>query len=160
IAEDAHYVYRYDEYGRLAEKTDRIPEGVIRMHDERTHHYHYDSQHRLVFHTRIQHGEPQVESRYLYDPLGRRTGKRVWRRERDLTGWMSLSRKPEETWYGWDGDRLTTVQTQQTRIQTVYQPGSFTPLLRIETENGEQAKARHRSLAEVLQEDTGVTLPA
>ncbi|ENB5402773.1 RHS repeat protein, partial [Escherichia coli] len=84
----------------------------------------------------------------------------VWRRERDLTGWMSLSRKPEETWYGWDGDRLTTVQTQQTRIQTVYQPGSFTPLLRIETENGEQAKARHRSLAEVLQEDTGVTLPA
>ncbi|HCQ6861067.1 TPA: RHS repeat protein, partial [Escherichia coli] len=160
IAEDAHYVYRYDEYGRLAEKTDRIPEGVIRMHDERTHHYHYDSQHRLVFYTRIQHGEPQVESRYLYDPLGRRTGKRVWRRERDLTGWMSLSRKPEETWYGWDGDRLTTVQTQQTRIQTVYQPVSFTPLLRIETENGEQAKARHRSLAEVLQEDTGVTLPA
>ncbi|EFL7083102.1 type VI secretion system tube protein TssD [Escherichia coli] len=133
---------------------------TIRMHDERTHHYHYDSQHRLVFYTRIQHGEPQVESRYLYDPLGRRTGKRVWRRERDLTGWMSLSRKPEETWYGWDGDRLTTVQTQQTRIQTVYQPGSFTPLLRIETENGEQAKARHRSLAEVLQEDTGVTLPA
>ncbi|HAN4400169.1 TPA: RHS repeat protein, partial [Escherichia coli] len=64
------------------------------------------------------------------------------------------------TWYGWDGDRLTTVQTQQTRIQTVYQPGSFTPLLRIETEIGEQAKARHRSLAEVLQEDTGVTLPA
>ncbi|EFP7916607.1 RHS repeat protein, partial [Shigella sonnei] len=107
-----------------------------------------------------QHGEPQVESRYLYDPLGRRTGKRVWRRERDLTGWMSLSRKPEVTWYGWDGDRLTTIQTGTTRIQTVYQPGSFTPLLRIETENGEQAKARHRSLAEVLQEDTGVTLPA
>ena len=160
IAEDAHYVYRHDEYGRLAEKTDRIPEGVIRMHDERTHHYHYDSQHRLVFYTRIQHGEPQVESRYLYDPLGRRTGKRVWRRERDLTGWMSLSRKPEVTWYGWDGDRLTTVQTDTTRIQTVYQPGSFTPLIRIETENGEQAKARHRSLAEVLQEDTGVTLPA
>ncbi|MDX5672333.1 RHS repeat domain-containing protein, partial [Escherichia coli] len=88
IAEDAHYVYRHDEYGRLAEKTDRIPEGVIRMHDERTHHYHYDSQHRLVFYTRIQHGEPLVESRYLYDPLGRRMAKRVWRRERDLTGWM------------------------------------------------------------------------
>ena len=160
IAEDAHYVYHYDEYGRLTEKTDLIPAGVIRTDDERTHHYHYDSQHRLVFYTRIQHGEPLVESRYLYDPLGRRMAKRVWRRERDLTGWMSLSRKPEETWYGWDGDRLTTVQTQQTRIQTVYQPGSFTPLLRIETENGEQAKARHRSLAEVLQEDTGVTLPA
>ncbi|HCU1618818.1 TPA: RHS repeat protein, partial [Escherichia coli] len=124
IAEDAHYVYRHDEYGRLTEKTDRIPAGVIRTDDERTHHYHYDSQHRLVFYTRIQHGEPLVESRYLYDPLGRRMAKRVWRRERDLTGWMSLSRKPEETWYGWDGDRLTTVQTDTTRIQTVYQPGS------------------------------------
>ncbi|HAN6894864.1 TPA: RHS repeat protein [Escherichia coli] len=165
IAEDAHYVYRYDEYGRLAEKTDRIPEGVIRMHDERTHHYHYDSQHRLVFYTRIQHGEPQVESRYLYDPLGRRMAKRVWRRERDLTGWMSLSRKPEETWYGWDGDRLTTVQTDTTRIQTVYQPGSFAPLIRIETDNGEREKAQCRSLAEKIQQEGsedghGVVFPA
>ena len=165
IAEDAHYVYRYDEYGRLAEKTDRIPEGVIRMHDERTHHYHYDSQHRLVFYTRIQHGEPLVESRYLYDPLGRRTGKRVWRRGRDLTGWMSLSRKPEETWYGWDGDRLTTVQTDTTRIQTVYEPGSFTPLIRVETENGEREKAQRRSLAEKMQQEGsedghGVVFPA
>ncbi|WP_198582289.1 DUF6531 domain-containing protein, partial [Escherichia coli] len=140
IAEDAHYVYRHDEYGRLTEKTDRIPAGVIRTDDERTHHYHYDSQHRLVFYTRIQHGEPLVESRYLYDPLGRRMAKRVWRRERDLTGWMSLSRKPEVTWYGWDGDRLTTVQTDTTRIQTVYEPGSFTPLIRVETENGEREK--------------------
>ncbi|HDK0059057.1 TPA: RHS repeat protein, partial [Escherichia coli] len=37
IAEDAHYVYHYDEYGRLTEKTDRIPAGVIRTDDERTH---------------------------------------------------------------------------------------------------------------------------
>ncbi|MDK3446073.1 UNVERIFIED_CONTAM: RHS repeat protein, partial [Escherichia coli] len=165
IAEDAHYVYRHDEYGRLTEKTDRIPTGVIRTDDERTHHYHYDSQHRLVFHTRIQHGEPLVESRYLYDPLGRRMAKRVWRRERDLTGWMSLSRKPEVTWYGWDGDRLTTVQTDTTRIQTVYQPGSFAPLIRIETENGEREKAQRRSLAEKLQQEGsedghGVVFPA
>ena len=165
IAEDAHYVYHYDEYGRLTEKTDLIPAGVIRTDDERTHHYHYDSQHRLVFYTRIQHGEPLVESRYLYDPLGRRMAKRVWRRERDLTGWMSLSRKPEETWYGWDGDRLTTVQTDTTRIQTVYQPGSFTPLIRVETENGEREKAQRRSLAEKLQQEGsedghGVVFPA
>ncbi|EFK2938905.1 RHS repeat protein [Escherichia coli] len=165
IAEDAHYLYRYDEYGRLTEKTDRIPAGVIRTDDERTHHYHYDSQHRLVFYTRIQHGEPLVESRYLYDPLGRRMAKRVWRRERDLTGWMSLSRKPEETWYGWDGDRLTTVQTDTTRIQTVYEPGSFTPLIRIETDVTELEKAQRRSLAEKLQQEGskdghGVVFPA
>ena len=163
IAEDAHYVYRHDEYGRLTEKTDRIPAGVIRTDDERTHHY--DSQHRLVFYTRIQHGEPLVESRYLYDPLGRRMAKRVWRRERDLTGWMSLSRKPEVTWYGWDGDHLTTVQTDSTRIQTVYEPGSFTPLIRIETDNGEREKTQRRSLAEKLQQEGsedghGVVFPA
>ncbi|HHU1426771.1 TPA: RHS element protein, partial [Escherichia coli] len=165
IAEDAHYVYRHDEYGRLTEKTDRIPAGVIRTDDERTHHYHYDSQHRLVFYTRIQHGEPLVESRYLYDPLGRRMAKRVWRRERDLTGWMSLSRKSEVTWYGWDGDHLTTVQTDSTRIQTVYEPGSFTPLIRIETDNGEREKTQRRSLAEKLQQEGsedghGVVFPA
>ncbi|EPQ7792463.1 RHS repeat-associated core domain-containing protein, partial [Escherichia coli] len=98
-------------------------------------------------------------------PLGRRTGKRVWRRESDLTGWMSLSRKPEVTWYGWDGDWLTTVQTDTTRIQTVYQPGSFTPLIRIETENGEREKMQRRSLAEKLQSEGsedghGVVFPA
>ncbi|HFI3965561.1 TPA: RHS element protein, partial [Escherichia coli] len=130
-------------------------EGVIRTDDERTHRYHYDSRHRLVHYTRTQYAEPLVESRYLYDPLGRRVAKRVWRRERDLTGWMSLSRKPEVTWYGWDGDRLTTIQNDRTRIQTVYQPGSFTPLIRVETATGEQAKTQRRSLADALQQSGG-----
>ncbi|HFF3555131.1 TPA: RHS repeat-associated core domain-containing protein, partial [Escherichia coli] len=155
IARDAHYLYRYDRHGRLTEKTDLIPEGVIRTDDERTHRYHYDSQHRLVHYTRTQYAEPLVESRYLYDPLGRRVAKRVWRRERDLTGWMSLSRKPQVTWYGWDGDRLTTIQNDRTRIQTIYQPGSFTPLIRVETATGEQAKTQRRSLADALQQSGG-----
>lgn len=43
IAEDAYYVYRYDEYGRLTEKTDRILAGVIRTDDERIYYYYYDS---------------------------------------------------------------------------------------------------------------------
>ncbi|EFM4930585.1 RHS repeat protein, partial [Escherichia coli] len=155
IARDAHYLYRYDRYGRLTEKTDLIPEGGIRTDDERTHRYHYDSQHRLVHYTRTQYAEPLVESRYLYDPLGRRVAKRVWRRERDLTGWMSLSRKPQVTWYGWDGDRLTTIQNDRSRIQTIYQPGSFTPLIRVETATGEQAKTQRRSLADTLQQSGG-----
>nr|WP_128869189.1 RHS repeat-associated core domain-containing protein [Shigella boydii] len=155
IARDAHYLYRYDRHGRLTEKTDLIPEGGIRTDDERTHRYHYDSQHRLVHYTRTQYAEPLVESRYLYDPLGRRVAKRVWRRERDLTGWMSLSRKPEVTRYGWDGDRLTTIQNDRTRIQTIYQPGSFTPLIRVETATGEQAKMQRRSLADALQQSGG-----
>ncbi|HGU0999304.1 TPA: rhs element protein RhsC, partial [Escherichia coli] len=155
IARDAHYLYRYDRHGRLTEKTDLIPEGGIRTDDERTHRYHYDSQHRLVHYTRTQYEEPLVESRYLYDPLGRRVAKRVWRRERDLTGWMSLSRKPQVTWYGWDGDRLTTIQNDRSRIQTIYQPGSFTPLIRVETATGELARTQRRSLADALQQSGG-----
>ncbi|EOV7539733.1 rhs element protein RhsC, partial [Escherichia coli] len=155
IARDAHYLYRYDRHGRLTKKTDLIPEGVIRTDDERTHRYHYDSQHRLVHYTRTQYAEPLVESRYLYDPLGRRVAKRVWRRERDLTGWMSLSRKPQVTWYGWDGDRLTTIQNDRSRIQTIYQPGSFTPLIRVETATGELARTQRRSLADALQQSGG-----
>ncbi|EFB9196717.1 RHS repeat protein, partial [Escherichia coli] len=155
IARDAHYLYRYDRYGRLTEKTDLIPEGGIRTDDERTHRYHYDSQHRLVHYTRTQYAEPLVESRYLYDPLGCRVAKRVWRRERDLTGWMSLSRKPQVTWYGWDGDRLTTIQNDRSRIQTIYQPGSFTPLIRVETATGELARTQRRSLADTLQQSGG-----
>ncbi len=146
---------QYDRHGRLTEKTDLIPEGVIRTDDERTHRYHYDSQHRLVHYTRTQYAEPLVESRYLYDPLGRRVAKRVWRRERDLTGWMSLSRKPQVTWYGWDGDRLTTIQNDRSRIQTIYQPGSFTPLIRVETATGELARTQRRSLADALQQSGG-----
>ncbi|EDV7696877.1 RHS repeat protein, partial [Salmonella enterica subsp. salamae] len=78
-----------------------------------------------------------TESRYLYDPLGRRISKRVWKsqEERDLNGdgYLWLNPTPEVAWYGWDGDRLTTTQTDDTRIQTVYPPGSFTPLIRTET---------------------------
>ncbi len=50
-------------------------------------------------------------------------------------------------------------------IQTVYEPGSFTPLIRVETENGEREKAQRRSLAETLQQEGsenghGVVFPA
>ncbi|SQN11179.1 RhsD protein [Escherichia coli] len=34
IAEDAHYVYHYDEYGRLTEKTDRIPTATRYSYDD------------------------------------------------------------------------------------------------------------------------------
>ena len=61
------------------------------------------------------------------------------------------------TWYGWDGDRLTTTQTAQNRVQRIYEPGSFTPLVRVETELTELAKSAHRSLVEKLQQNAGMT---
>ncbi|HFU1560640.1 TPA: RHS repeat-associated core domain-containing protein, partial [Citrobacter amalonaticus] len=56
-------------------------------------------------------------------------------------------------------NRLTTTQTDKTRIQTVYLPGSFTPLIRIETATGELTKATRRTLAEKFQQEANVTFP-
>lgn len=58
-----------------------------------------------------------------------------------------MPHRPEVTWYG----------TDDHRIQTIYTPGSFTPLLRVETELAELAKTAHRTLAEKLQQDAGMT---
>lgn len=128
----------------------------------RVHSYHYDNQHRLAHYRCGQQGAVLLESRYLYDPLGRRIGKRVWksRRERgSLSGeeHIYLNKTPEVIWYGWDGDRLTTTETDMQRIQTIYTPGSFTPLVRIETETSELAKAVRRTLAEKFQQEANMT---
>ncbi|EHK2707864.1 RHS repeat protein, partial [Salmonella enterica] len=66
---------------------------------------------------------------------------------------------PEVTWYGWDGDRLTTTETATQRVQTIYTPGSFTPLIRVETQTAELAKAVRRTLAEKFQQEANVTFP-
>ena len=109
---------------------------------------------------RITDWHSMLESWHLHDPLGRRAGKRVWRsRCESLYGreYLRLNPPPEMTWYGWDGDRLTTTQTAQNRVQRIYEPGSFTPLVRVETELTELAKSAHRSLVEKLQQNAGMT---
>ncbi|HEG1988793.1 RHS element core protein [Enterobacter cloacae] len=146
ISEDAHWFYHHDEHGRLTRKDERN----IRDGGSHSHHYHYDHRHRLVHYRLTQQGQTLRESRYLYDPQGRRVGKKVW---------YGADRMPAVTWYGHDGDRLTTTQTEVNRIQTVYLPGSFTPLLRIETEMTELAQAGYRTLAQKLQQDANVTFP-
>ncbi len=160
ISEDVQYFYHHDAHGRLAEKDER----QIRNGGGYVHGYHYDNQHRLVHYCCGQQGAVLLESCYLYDPLGRRIGKRVWksRRERgSLSGeeYIYLNKTPEVTWYGWDGDRLTTTETETRRIQTIYLPGNFTPLVRIETEIAELAKAVRRTLAEKFQQEANMTFP-
>ena len=152
IAEDAEHLYHYDAHGRLTEKNER------RTHQDGsiTHHYVYDNQHRLTQYRKMQNDHLLTESRYAYDPLGRRIRKQVWHGEAYEGGWWVPPEPAESVWYGWDGDRLTTSQTNVTRLQTVYQYGTFTPLMRIETGTSELIKAVRRTLAEKLQQDAGM----
>ncbi|EDU0568009.1 hypothetical protein AU849_004811, partial [Salmonella enterica subsp. salamae] len=53
------------------------------MSDERTYSYRYDNQHRLTHYRQMQPGSVLTESRYLYDPLGRRISKRVWKSQEE-----------------------------------------------------------------------------
>ncbi|WP_143359065.1 DUF4329 domain-containing protein, partial [Escherichia coli] len=175
----------YDEPGRLVSETSRSGETV---------RYRYDDAHsELPATTTDATGSTRqmtwsrygqllaftdcsgYQTRYEYDRFGQMTavhreeGISLYRhydnRGRLTSVKDAQGREPEVTWYGWDGDRLTTVQTDTTRIQTVYEPGSFTPLIRVETENGEREKAQRRSLAETLQQEGsenghGVVFPA
>lgn len=152
ISQDVENFYHYDEHGMLTEKDERR----IRPHSSVVHHYRYDNQHRLAHYHRMQAGKILTESRYLYDPLGRRISKRVWAGTVFHDGSCSQPTLQETVWYGWDANRLTTTQTDETRIQTMYQPGSFTPLIRIETATREPARAIYRTLAEKLQQDAGM----
>ncbi|KKA54055.1 hypothetical protein, partial [Salmonella enterica] len=52
-----------------------------------------------------------------------------------------------------------TPRSATQRVQTIYTPGSFTPLVRIETETAELAKAVRRTLAEKFQQEANVTFP-
>ncbi|WP_171920766.1 RHS element core protein [Salmonella bongori] len=155
IGEDVQYFYHHDAHGRLVEKDERR----IRDGGSHSHHYHYDNQHRLSHYRCEQQGGTLLESRYLYDPLGRRIGKRVWKSHRYEDGSRTRPEITESVWYGWDGDRLTTTETDTQRIQTIYLPGSFTPLVRIETETAELSKATRRTLAEKFQQEANVTFP-
>ncbi|HDT0319264.1 TPA: RHS repeat protein, partial [Citrobacter amalonaticus] len=155
ITQDVENFYHYDEHGRLTEKDERR----IRPHGSVVHHYRYDNQHRLTHYRRMQQGNVLTESRYLYDPPGRRVSKRVWACTVFHDGSCSQPALQETVWYAWDGDRLTTTQTDKTRIQTVYLPGSFTPLIRIETATGELTRATRRTLAEKFQQEANVTFP-
>ncbi|ECC1695622.1 RHS repeat protein, partial [Salmonella enterica subsp. salamae] len=94
IGQDVDNFYHHDEHGRLTERDERRIGSLA-------HHYAYDDQHRLTHYRRMHKGNVLTESRYLYDPLGRRVGKRVWKsqEERDFNGdkYIWLNPTPEVT---------------------------------------------------------------
>jgi RHS repeat-associated protein len=121
----ADRVWRYDACGNR----------IAQMHaDHRQQQLHYDGAHQLIAvrSSQVQGNAEQLRqhSRYTYDALGRRLKQQV----------HSADGAPTRThYYGWDGDRLIHTERLQdgddTRHleHTVYEPGSFTPLVRLST---------------------------
>lgn len=107
----------------------------------------HDAQHRLGISQRFvqQDGRDEwcITTRYRYDALGRRIGRRRVREHRD-----GRTPEHEQHWFGWDGDRLVTEQSHERVISTVYEPNSFVPLFRVDTtrEQGPSGPSAKKSL--------------
>ena len=87
-----------------------------------------------------------TQARYQYDPYGRRISKTI-----------KHNNQSDTTRYGWDGDRLVLTQTNNRKVHTLYEPGSFTPLLRIESDGGDEA---YTPLAQKLQQHSQIPFTA
>ncbi|MFN4121408.1 RHS repeat-associated core domain-containing protein [Acidovorax sp.] len=106
--------YRYDSWGNRTQALHS--DGSITQ-------LHYDSLHQLRQVVQVDaQGKAQSNTTYRYDAFGRRVSK-----THEKTGQQSRT-----THYGWDGDRLVHTETAEHIHHTVYEPGSFVPLLQVQ----------------------------
>jgi RHS repeat-associated protein len=144
LQEDETFSYQHDVYGNLVEKRCHINDGEV-------HRYSYDSKHRLARYVHTlswSDGHSTTQGDYIYDPLGRRVGKRI----RYLNAQGVAHEDDSLTWYGWDGDRLVLTERDGQRVHTLYQPGSFVPMLRIEGD----VPPVVQTLVQTLEQDAGI----
>jgi RHS repeat-associated protein len=96
----------------------------------------YDGEHRLLASERIQTNTDgqrhSVLTRYHYDPMSRRVGKQHLKRVSQGDGQKTEWRIQSSLWFGWDGDRMVTMQNERQASTTVYEPNSFVPMLRVD----------------------------
>jgi RHS repeat-associated protein len=134
-------VWRYDRHGNRVEQ--------VKSDGERQHLF-YDGGQQLTGVQRVgSNDDTSNSSRYIYDALGRRLKKTV----KDQDG------KKHITYYGWDGDRLA--HTERVRPDgsrqiehTVYEPGSFTPLVRLSATTQGAPHAQPHLLVQMTQAGT------
>lgn len=106
--------FSYDTWGNLSEKSSAT--GAMQR-------FHYDSENRLIKAETWQGPKLRSEARYHYDALGRRIGKHV-----------TQDGQAEETRFLWQGLRLLQEQQPQLHSLYLYEPGSYAPLARIDTD--------------------------
>ena len=113
--------YRYDAFGRMAEK---------RLGDRCTQFFRYDAEQRLC---ELRLVRPSQSERicFEYDPLGRRIAKQVF---------DEFDQPVRRTEFLWDGIRLLSEQTQQLpqRLYIYRAPDSYEPLACVDGLNTDQ----------------------
>ncbi len=142
--------YRYDSRGNRIESVDEVTGRRMQLA--------YDAVNQLV-QVSVQEEGKHFTQRYRYDAFGRRLAK-----YNDLGNSEESEEAGEESgtdYFGWDGDRLVhterfnsgnakngTGAPQPEVIHTVYEPGSFTPLVQLRR----AAKAQPDLVDELLNE--------
>ncbi|WP_082420913.1 MULTISPECIES: RHS repeat-associated core domain-containing protein [unclassified Pseudomonas] len=137
--------YRYDRFGRLSEK--RTGAHLIQR-------FEYDAEHRLV-RVHQQRGPVHERVEFDYDPLGRRTAKRLYRND--------LPTPVSQTLFLWQGLRLLQeIQDDKPSLYVYADSDSYDPLARLDGAPGaEQLHYFHTNLAglpEQLTDENGVTV--
>lgn len=137
--------YRYDRFGRLLEK---------RTGRSWVQHFEYDAEDRVV-QVRQRRGNLHETVVFSYDPLGRRTAKRLYREDH-----------PEpisQTLFSWEGMRLLhEIQDGQPSLYLYEDSDSHAPLARVDGMPGaEQVRYFHNNLSglpEQLTDEQGLSL--
>jgi hypothetical protein len=131
--------YRHDAWGNVVQI-----DHTAGPHKGRQVRLAYDGEHRLLVSERIQTGTDgqrhSVLTRYHYDPMSRRVGKQHLKRVPQGEGQKSEWRIQSSLWFGWDGDRMVTMQNERQASTNIYEPDSFVPMLRVDL-NGEPYRA-------------------
>jgi RHS repeat-associated protein len=127
----AHARYRHDAWGNVVQI-----DHTAGPHKGRQVRLAYDGEHRLLASERIQTNTDgqrhSVLTRYHYDPMSRRVGKQHLKRIPKGEGQKSEWHIQSSLWFGWDGDRMVTMQNESQASTTIYEPDSFVPMLRID----------------------------
>lgn len=134
------YAYEYDAQGNTIVKRLRVAAGA---NDEGTLEFAYDTDNRLTTAIRT-FAHHRLVARYSYDAFGRRIAKQVdeqhWTAGEDPPP-VSLTHTGVTTLFVWDGDVMVQEIHADKTVTYLYEPDSFVPLARIESNDGITAYA-------------------
>ncbi len=117
LMEDELYFYHYDHFGNLIKKEHRF--------DDENHQYFYNCAQQLVRFEKYVGTDKVKETHFRYDGFGRRISK-------EISNFCDREFINEtHYWYGWDQEKLVTIEHDEERIHTLYNPASLEPLIRI-----------------------------